>query len=147
MMKKAEKIAKAARKKRDRRAEAKHSRDSRGPKTVTKHLNSKAPKIIFKERNRRRNLGRIDFHGLPVREALKCANQELQSTIQKPNKVMHFIVGKGSHSVDGRPKIRPAVKRLCEKQGFQAFQDPKNSGVLIVQRPKSPVLVQGHRTF
>jgi hypothetical protein len=52
MMEKAEKLAKAAREKGDRQAEAEHSRDARRHKTAMKRLNSKASKTIFKERNR-----------------------------------------------------------------------------------------------
>ena len=83
--------------------------------------------------------GKVDLHGLCVREALQFAEQELQSASQRGDKKVHFIVGtsfstsslgvyalngqwvnyldsgKGLHSENGRPVIRPALKTFCNK--------------------------------
>ncbi|KAI0298565.1 hypothetical protein BC826DRAFT_998114 [Russula brevipes] len=136
MMEKAAKLAKAARKKGDSHAAAKHDREARENKAAKDFLNKEAAKITFQEKNKDCTEGMIDLHGLTVAEALKYAEQELQSAARRTNKVVRFIVGQGLHSVDGKAKIRPAVERLCKqyfRRGLQCSLNPSNPGVLIVQ--------------
>jgi len=47
--------------------------------------------------------------------------------------VVYFIVGKGLHAKDGKPKIRPALEEHCKKRRLSYSLDPANAGVLIVQ--------------
>ncbi|KAJ7084334.1 hypothetical protein B0H15DRAFT_784307 [Mycena belliarum] len=51
----------------------------------------------------------IDVHGLFIPEAMKKVNTALQKAIWDGRKMLRVIVGRGLHSQDGRPKLRPAI--------------------------------------
>jgi len=93
MMEKAEKLAKAARKKGDNHAAAKHDREARENEAAKDFLNREAAKIIFQEKNKDFSEGTIDLHGLTVAEAREYAEQELRSAARRTNKEVRFIVG------------------------------------------------------
>ncbi|KAI9459092.1 hypothetical protein F5148DRAFT_1287217 [Russula earlei] len=133
MMMESRDLAKSARERMDVAAERRHNRDALVHESEMKRLNGVAAQLIFAEKNRDRPEGTVDLHGLYVDEAVEHAKREIRSAaLRRPNNVLHFIVGKGLHTKDGKAKIRPAVEQLCERRHLTHYLDPRNAGVLIV---------------
>jgi DNA-nicking Smr family endonuclease len=110
-----------------------HRQKADAYKSSMEELNKRAAKIIFREKNKNRTEGEIDFHGLFVAEAVEFAKEVLRSARLRGVIVVRFIVGKGLHTVDGVAKIRPALEDLCTERGLNHSLDPTNAGVLIVR--------------
>ncbi|GFS00474.1 ATP-dependent DNA helicase PIF1 [Elysia marginata] len=68
----------------------------------------------------------LDFHHMSVPDAmsetikyLKLREKEyIESGYRKKHRYLTFITGKGDHSEDGIPKIKPEVKKYLENHGF-----------------------------
>ncbi|KAI0256075.1 hypothetical protein BJV78DRAFT_436718 [Lactifluus subvellereus] len=114
-------------------AERRHNQVAKARRSAMDQLNTRAAEMIFKQKNKGRKQGTVDFHGLYVHEAVRYAKQELESASRRDDEVVHFIVGKGLHAEDGQAKIRPALEELCNKRGLTHSLDPRNAGVLVVQ--------------
>ncbi|KAI0256071.1 hypothetical protein BJV78DRAFT_436544 [Lactifluus subvellereus] len=125
--------AKSAHKRGDYAAERTHKQEVIARKSAMDQLNTRAAEIIFKQKNKGRKQGMVDFHGLYVHEAVRYAKQELESASRRDDGELRWIVGKGLHAEDGEPKIRPALVELCKKRGLTCSLDPGNAGMLIVQ--------------
>jgi len=133
-MEKAREEADRARREGNHSAVKMYNRDAFAHRNAMKDLNKEAAKVTFKEKNKGLAEGTVDLHGLSVPEALEYAEQELQSVTLRGGRVVRFIVGKGLHSEAGKAKIRPALEKLCDEHGYAHTLDPRNAGVLIVQR-------------
>ncbi|KAJ7462234.1 hypothetical protein B0H11DRAFT_1735388, partial [Mycena galericulata] len=77
----------------------------------------------------------IDVHGLFVPEAIKKVENSLEAAILRGDKELQVIVGRGLHSQDGRPKLRPAITMEMQKQSIPCQVHPRNPGVLILTVP------------
>ncbi|KAK8858147.1 hypothetical protein M9Y10_013248 [Tritrichomonas musculus] len=78
----------------------------------------------------------FDFHGVKYNDcesfvsyALKnhpkaIGNQKLSQFI--------FISGKGKHSKDGKPVLKPMILDKCKEMNYAARVDPMNEGQIIV---------------
>lgn len=75
----------------------------------------------------------MDFHGYFVQEALEVLEEILQQDVGV--KFLKIITGAGKHSVDGKAKIKPAVREYLTKHGFR-FNEP-NNGVIVVSLNRS----------
>ncbi|KAG9306484.1 hypothetical protein G9A89_008420 [Geosiphon pyriformis] len=95
--------------------------------------NKKAAEIIFSENNRHRNKDEIDLHGLFVKEALEYTEERIK--LCKANRIdtLMIIVGKGNHSLNGIPKLKPAIGELVQKYQFRCTPNKPNSGCLYVE--------------
>ncbi|THH17336.1 hypothetical protein EW146_g3454 [Bondarzewia mesenterica] len=98
-------------------------------------LNKEAGEWIFRENNLDSEPGEIDLHGLYVKEAIFYTDQSIQEARQRGDAVIRLIVGKGLHSTNGTPKLRPAIEGLMPEYSLTATLDPNNGGVLIVELP------------
>ncbi|KAH7926710.1 hypothetical protein BV22DRAFT_333267 [Leucogyrophana mollusca] len=88
--------------------------------------------IIFKANNAKRKPDQIDLHGLPVSDALEFSLSAIKDARKRGSKQIRFIVGKGLHSPDGLPKIKPALQGYLSSRGIRNEIDPQNDGVLVV---------------
>lgn len=79
------------------------------------HPTSSTSHLWCTARNLHNKDGVIDVHGLFVPEAIKKVEKSLQTAILNGRKDLRVIVGRGLHSQDGRPKLRPAIEREMEK--------------------------------
>ncbi|XP_006460652.1 hypothetical protein AGABI2DRAFT_192280 [Agaricus bisporus var. bisporus H97] len=96
-------------------------------------LNDRASEVIFAENNKDLTLRKIDLHGLRVKEAIQHTDRALKQARERGNSEMRIIVGKGLHSKDGNPKIKPAIQAFLEKHHFPVEVDPRNIGALNVR--------------
>ncbi|KLO08690.1 hypothetical protein SCHPADRAFT_599490 [Schizopora paradoxa] len=87
----------------------------------------------------------VNLHNLHVEEAKGYTLQHIHACMQRNIKRTRIITGRGSHSVDNIPKIRPAIEELlvtlsCVKN---CFRFPDNEGMLLVclKAVKAPVVV------
>lgn len=67
----------------------------------------------------------LDLHRLSVPKALGQVFLFL-STCQEMQALI--ITGKGKHSMNGTPKIKPAVKRLLSRLGYKFEEAPSKLG-------------------
>ncbi|KAA1101631.1 hypothetical protein PGT21_026328 [Puccinia graminis f. sp. tritici] len=95
-------------------------------------LNNLAAQWLFKENNQNLPSGTIDLHGLYVREAERYAKSALTHA-KKTGSLdqLRFIVGKGIHSQNSMPRVKPAMMHLIKKHRLAVEVDPKNAGVLL----------------
>ncbi|KAJ7703251.1 hypothetical protein B0H17DRAFT_922293 [Mycena rosella] len=85
--------------------------------------------------NLRKKDGEIDVHGLFVPEAIKKVTTALQTAILDGRKDLRVIVGKGLHSKDNRPRLRPEIMKEMERQNIPCHIHASNAGVLILTVP------------
>jgi hypothetical protein len=72
------------------------------------------------------------LHGLLVKEAVTrvethvklCKNAGMERTV--------VITGRGSHSMGGLAKIKPAVEMLCVREGLQVLPNEPNEGCMTI---------------
>lgn len=57
----------------------------------------------------------IDVHGLFIHEAIAQTEQALRETLQTGGSTLRVIVGRGNHSRDGVPKLKPAIMRVMTR--------------------------------
>ncbi|KAJ7146414.1 hypothetical protein C8R44DRAFT_757377 [Mycena epipterygia] len=97
-------------------------------------LNRVASEMIFFEKNKHGRPRQIDLHGLRVDEAKSRVDAIIILEDLSPNPVpFRFIVGKGRHNGDGRPRLRPALLEYIEAMPDYLVQvDPYNEGVIMV---------------
>ncbi|KAJ7725875.1 hypothetical protein DFH07DRAFT_853742 [Mycena maculata] len=98
-------------------------------------LHRRAARRHFRARNLYSRDSVIDVHGLFVPEAIKKVETSLQAAILNGAKDLQVIVGRGLHSHDGRPKLRPAIIMEMQKQSIACQIHPHNPGVLILTVP------------
>ncbi|KAI0461091.1 hypothetical protein LJB42_001422 [Komagataella kurtzmanii] len=98
--------------------------------------NRQAAEYVFVENNADSEDHEIDLHGLYVREAEYIVKQRISAAVQRGEKRLSIIVGKGNHSTDGVAKLKPAVEKLCEEAGLHHEVSKKNAGVIEVDLSK-----------
>lgn len=79
---------------------------------------------------KRRN--EVDLHGLYVAEARSYFDISLQGARDREESSLRVIVGKGNHSDNNTPKIKPAIQAHGKSLGLSVEVDPRNDGCLIV---------------
>lgn len=94
-------------------------------------LNKAASAKIFQANNQNCSSNVIDLHGLHVLEALSFFNIAVQGVRDCEESSLCVIVGKGIHSEDNTPKIKPAIQAYGERLGLSIEVDPRNDGRLI----------------
>ncbi|PPR01720.1 hypothetical protein CVT24_001596 [Panaeolus cyanescens] len=100
-------------------------------------LHEKAARRYYAARNALQVSSKIDVHGLRPREAFDRAERALLEAINQKRPSLRIIVGKGNHSVNNQPTLKPTILREMTRLGFRCEVDPRNAGVLIVTIPQS----------
>ncbi|XP_067661425.1 uncharacterized protein [Haliotis asinina] len=75
----------------------------------------------------------LDLHGCSVKSALPRLEKFLKEMKQNSVGTFSIITGKGNHSLDGRPVLKPVVQNHQNKHGYKHKVDPKNAGRIIVE--------------
>lgn len=94
-------------------------------------LDKEASAKIFQENNQNRR-NEVDLHGLYVSEARSYFDIAVQGARDREESSLRVIVGKGNHSDNNIPKIKPAIQAHGESLGLSIEVDPRNDGCLIV---------------
>ncbi|KAJ7293020.1 hypothetical protein C8J57DRAFT_1267896 [Mycena rebaudengoi] len=103
-----------------------------------KALDKTASELIFAAKNKDRDPCEIDLHGLFVKEAELKVKESIISCERRGDSVIRFIVGRGLHTDDGIPKVKPAVlKYIKDNNAIRGIprgvhEDDRNPGVLVV---------------
>ncbi|KAI0313383.1 hypothetical protein OF83DRAFT_538661 [Amylostereum chailletii] len=116
-------------------------------------LHTQASAQIYKDNNEFRPTGEIDLHGLRVKEAIEYTDRAIEGAQARGDHKVYLIVGKGLHSENKVPKIRPAIEKYLKRSvscirfeylpgaelllrhrcRLVAAPDPNNEGVLVVR--------------
>lgn len=96
-------------------------------------LHLEASEWIYKENNLDNGPGEVDLHGQFVEESFLYVDRAIDSARARGEITVRFIVGQGTHSDDGVPKLRRAVQEYLQEKQIDVRRDPNNAGVLIVQ--------------
>ncbi|KAH9485001.1 Smr domain-containing protein [Psilocybe cubensis] len=99
-------------------------------------LHEKAARRYFVARNTLTKSNEIDVHGLRPREAFDRVERAIIKANEEKRTTVRVIVGKGKHSIDQRPTLKPAVQREMQRLGIKCEVDARNQGVLIVSLPQ-----------
>jgi len=107
-----------------------YASESRRYAKLSTEAHKEAALQIVGEKNIRRDERTIDLHELRVIEALSYLESFITENIQDGHTVIRVITGKGNHSFNGRPRIKPAVITFIKKKkyGFEEI----NGGMLRV---------------
>ena len=100
--------------------------------TVSK-LDWKIPCIPPKENTRKRIIT-FNLHTMRAAELRRFLPSIIQKNVGKVSEI-HFITGKGNHSPDNVPVLKPMVLKFAEKNNLKAEVHPQNIGVIIVYIP------------
>ncbi|ORX51154.1 DUF1771-domain-containing protein [Piromyces finnis] len=94
--------------------------------------NKKAANLIFKLNNSDKNLPvhEIDLHGLFVEESKGFVEERIKLCKQKNIDALIVIVGRGNHSIDKIPKIKPAIEELVNTHGIEYKMNEPNPGCI-----------------
>ncbi|PBK94671.1 Smr-domain-containing protein [Armillaria gallica] len=109
------------------------SKQAKNHRKKMEQLNKEASNRVYLENNRNRKPGKIDLHGLHVKEAIAHTDAALKEAKRRGDSEIRIIVGKGLHSEGGEARIKPAIMALMRKCRLVAELDPSNSGILIVK--------------
>lgn len=108
------------------------SNKSKSLRAEADNLNEEAASWVFRANNTDSAADEIDLHGLYVKEAIIALDARLSVCKQHNQPFLKAIVGKGLHSETHIAKLRPAVEKHCQEQGFQNEVDKHNPGVVII---------------
>ncbi|KAF8973011.1 hypothetical protein BDZ97DRAFT_1912609 [Flammula alnicola] len=98
-------------------------------------LHEKAARRYFVSRNPVAQSHKIDVHGLRPREAFDRIERAIVQANQEMRSIVHVIVGKGLHSINQQPTLKPAVLREMQRLKFKCEVNPRNPGQLIITLP------------
>ncbi|KAG2150394.1 hypothetical protein DEU56DRAFT_850881 [Suillus clintonianus] len=127
------KESKEARAGNDRQRAGQLSQKGGAHKENMERLDKEASAKIFQENNRKhRSTNTVDLHRLYVQEALFYFNDAVQGGQDRGESSLRVIVGKGNHSENNIPKIKPAIQDRAGSLGLHVEVDPRNDGCLVV---------------
>ncbi|KIM45399.1 hypothetical protein M413DRAFT_442071 [Hebeloma cylindrosporum] len=98
-------------------------------------LHEKAARRYFVARNPVVQSNKIDVHGLRPREAFDRIERAIVKANQEKRTHVVVIVGKGLHSVNQQPTLKPAVMREMQRLGIKCEVNTRNPGQLIISLP------------
>ena len=74
----------------------------------------------------------IDLHWLTQKQCDRYVRCVMSNKPKKVNgqtlSMVVFIPGKGTHTKDGKPKLKPFTMELLKELGYEASVDPHNEG-------------------
>jgi DNA-nicking Smr family endonuclease len=102
---------------------------------LLKEANQRASDAVFAAKNAVVKEDEIDLHGLQVKEAIERTEARLDACMREGRDHLVIIVGRGNHSVNNIPKIKPAVQSMLRKYEAQltAELDTPNPGCVTVR--------------
>ncbi|KAF8844382.1 DUF1771-domain-containing protein [Paxillus ammoniavirescens] len=112
---------------RDRARAKELSEQGKRHAAAMERLHAKASAIVFRDPDE------VDLHGLFVKEAIVYTEKAIQDARRRGDLEIRLIVGQGTHSTGGVPRLKPAIEDDIRKRGLHVEVDPRNAGVLIVQ--------------
>ncbi|KAF9979296.1 hypothetical protein BGZ65_006698 [Modicella reniformis] len=95
--------------------------------------NDMARDIAFKANNATRPANEMDLHGLTVKEALQFTRERLTKFVKNKESNLIIIVGRGKNSLNGIPKIKPAVIDLVKEFHIRATPNKPNAGCVYIE--------------
>ncbi|THU99973.1 hypothetical protein K435DRAFT_776824 [Dendrothele bispora CBS 962.96] len=95
-------------------------------------LHSRARRRYLLARNHESEDGVVDVHGLLVPEAIEVTELAFRDALRNGKSQLQVIVGKGKHSQDKVPKLKPAISKAMKKHGIECVVNPRNAGVLLL---------------
>ncbi|KAI0339844.1 hypothetical protein BDW22DRAFT_1360862 [Trametopsis cervina] len=98
-------------------------------------LHTKAARRYYKAHNLNPAPQEIDVHRLNTDEALVQVKKAIRDARGFGATQLRIIVGKGKHSKDNVPVLKPAVISELQKLHIATEEDKKNAGVLVVKLP------------
>ncbi|KAF5366967.1 hypothetical protein D9758_003908 [Tetrapyrgos nigripes] len=98
-------------------------------------LHSRARRRYLLARNHESVDGIVDVHGLLVPEAIEVTELAFRDALKNGKNELQVIVGKGKHSQDKLPKLKPAISRAMKKHGIECVVNPRNTGILLLSLP------------
>lgn len=102
------------------------------PVPTTDDIGTVAPVPKPDSQSRHGNVWRLDLHGKGKSEAVRQVVDKLKMAQQDGNvSRIEFITGKGLHSKDGIPVLRPVVLRVCRFLGHKVEVNETNEGVVV----------------
>ncbi|KAJ3508704.1 hypothetical protein NLJ89_g5612 [Agrocybe chaxingu] len=87
----------------------------------SQRLHEKAARRYFASRNTLEISNKIDVHGLRPREAFDRIERAIIQASKERKSVVRVIVGKGLHSVNKQPTLKPAVLRELQRRVLHLF--------------------------
>ncbi|KIK67129.1 hypothetical protein GYMLUDRAFT_238464 [Collybiopsis luxurians FD-317 M1] len=79
-------------------------------------LHMRAKRRYYQARNKPdSNTLQIDVHGLLVQEAVEETEEAFRDVLRNGHRFLRIIVGKGNHSRDGVPKLKPAIIQAMQQ--------------------------------
>lgn len=87
-------------------------------------------------RNPQAQSNKIDVHGLRPREAFDRIERGIVQANKEKWTTVYVIVGKGLHSANQEPVLKPAVIRELQRLKIPCEVNPRNPGQLIITLPK-----------
>ena len=97
--------------------------------------NARAAALALAQHNTGRSLGELDLHGLRVKEAIAEVEKAIAAAraSNPPQQRLVLIVGKGLHSADGVPKLKPAIEGLVRRHNLRVTPGVPNAGCILVE--------------
>jgi hypothetical protein len=112
------------------------SNDAKDLRARAAKLEADKSGFIFQQNNASSQVkpDEIDLHGQRIEEIIPILDRELEIHRQRGMTYVHIIVGKGIHSKDNVPKVKPAVEQLCNQRGYR-WRLEQNEGRIYVDLP------------
>ncbi|KAG2038133.1 hypothetical protein BDR03DRAFT_1091372 [Suillus americanus] len=95
-------------------------------------LDKEASTKIFQENNKGLGPNTINLHRLFVFEAKEYFDDAIQGVRDRGQSSLYVIVGKGNHSENNIPRIKPEIQEHGKSLGLSVEVDTNNDGCLIV---------------
>lgn len=89
------------------------------------------PEKLFYKNNKELPITMIDLHELYVEQAIDFLSQHIVYVFREGVYSLTVIVGKGLHSDNGVPKIKPAVEKFAEMNKIVFYTDANNEGRIV----------------
>ncbi|KAI0755899.1 hypothetical protein BC629DRAFT_1553274 [Irpex lacteus] len=99
------------------------------------NLHAKAARRYYKAHNMNPAPQEIDVHRLSSEEAFLQVKKAIRDARGFGAPQLRIIVGKGNHSKNNVPVLKPAIMSELQKLYIPVEPDPKNAGVLVVKLP------------
>lgn len=125
--------SKAAYNRKDHAAAKKESDAGHAADRRSKQFQERAAEMYYQRNNAGKGPGEVDLHGLRVHEAVMYAERAMEVAKKHQLKTMVVIVGRGVHSQDHIPKIKPAIMDLIVKHNLRCRPGVPNQGCILVE--------------
>ena len=126
--------SKAAYSRNDHAAAKKESAAGHAADRRSKQFQERAAQMYYQRNNAGRGPAEVDLHGLRVQEAVVYAERAMEAAKQQHKlKKMVLVVGRGNHSQDHIPKVKPAIMQLIEKHNLRCTPGIPNQGCIQVE--------------